>query len=67
MNKVDCWFELSDERLLACPRVPEIERLHRLDQLVTVTLMTRAAPTASGGTELFEAGARGRTGSGRLA
>jgi hypothetical protein len=66
VTKLDCWYQLPDERLIAFSRVPEIERLRWLDELVTFTLMMRAAPTVSGGTQPAEPGAAARPGGSRL-
>ena len=44
MRTVDFAYTISDERLRAYAKVPEIERLRWLDELVRFTLMWRAAP-----------------------
>jgi hypothetical protein len=42
---VDCGYTITEERLREYAKVPEIERLRWLDELVRFTLMWRAAPT----------------------
>jgi hypothetical protein len=42
---VDCAYAISEERLREYAKVPEIERLRWLDELVRFTLMWRDAPT----------------------
>ncbi len=44
MRTIDCSYETTEERLRAYLRVPEIERLRWLDELVRFTLMFRQAP-----------------------
>ena len=44
MRTVDLSYTISDERLRAYLKVPEIERLRWLDELARFTLMWRAAP-----------------------
>jgi hypothetical protein len=43
LRTVDCAYTISEERLLEYAKVPEIERLRWLDELVQFTLMWRAA------------------------
>jgi hypothetical protein len=45
MKPVDFSYTISEERIRAYLRVPEIDRLRWLDELVRFTLMWRAAPT----------------------
>ncbi len=44
---IDCKYEISEERLRAYAKVPEIERLRWLDELVRFTLMFREAELKS--------------------
>lgn len=47
MRTIDCHYTISDERLRAYARVPLIDRLRWLDELVRFTLLWRAAPRAA--------------------
>jgi hypothetical protein len=44
MRTVDCRYTISDERLRAYAKVPLIDRLRWLDELVRFTQMWREAP-----------------------
>jgi hypothetical protein len=44
MRTVDCTYAVSEERLREYAKVPAIERLRWLDELVRFTLLWRAAP-----------------------
>jgi hypothetical protein len=44
MRTVDCRYMISDERLQAYARVPLLDRLRWLDELVRFTLLWREAP-----------------------
>ena len=44
MRPVDFSYVASEERIRAYLKIPEIERLRWLDDLVRLTLMWRAAP-----------------------
>ena len=44
MRTVDCRYTISDERLRAYARVPLLDRLRWLDELVRFTLLWREAP-----------------------
>ena len=45
-TSADIYYVISDERLLAYAKVPLIDRLHWLDELVRFTQMWRTAPDA---------------------
>jgi hypothetical protein len=45
MRTTDCSYTISEDRLREYAKVPYIERLRWLDELVRFTLMWRAAPT----------------------
>jgi hypothetical protein len=47
MRIVDCAYTISEQRLREYAKIPELERLRRLDELVRFTLMVRAAPDDS--------------------
>jgi len=47
MGKVDYLYYVSDERLIAYSKVPLLDRLKWLDEIVRFTLMMRGAPTIS--------------------
>jgi hypothetical protein len=44
MRTIDCHYTISDERLRAYARVPLLDRLRWLDELVRFTLLWREAP-----------------------
>jgi hypothetical protein len=44
MRTVDCAYTISEDRLREYAKVPYVERLRWLDELVRFTLMWRAAP-----------------------
>jgi hypothetical protein len=44
MRTDDCAYTISEERLREYAKVPYVERLRWLDELVRFTLMWRAAP-----------------------
>lgn len=44
MRTVDCRYAITDERLRAYAKVPLIDRLRWLDELVRFTLLWREAP-----------------------
>jgi hypothetical protein len=44
MRTVDCSYTISDERLRAYARVPLLDRLRWLDELVRFTMLWREAP-----------------------
>ena len=44
MRTVDCRYTISDERLRAYAKVPLIDRLRWLDELVRFTQLWREAP-----------------------
>lgn len=47
MRTVDCEYTISEQRLRDYAKIPELERLRWLDELVRFTLMARAAPDDS--------------------
>ena len=47
MGKVDYRYYVSDERLIAYSKVPLLDRLKWLDEIVRFTLMMREAPTTT--------------------
>lgn len=47
MGKVDYHYTISDQRLVAYSKIPIMERLKWLDEIVRFTLMVRAAPTGT--------------------
>lgn len=44
MRGIDCRYTISDERLIAYAKVPLVERLRWLEELVCFTQLWRAAP-----------------------
>lgn len=46
MPKIDCRYEISEERIRAYLALPEIERLRWLEELIAFTHMFRNAPEA---------------------
>jgi hypothetical protein len=50
MGKVDFRYYVSDERLIAYSKVPLLDRLKWLDEIVRFTLMMREAPTTTAAT-----------------
>jgi hypothetical protein len=47
MGKVDYRYYVSDEKLIAYSKVPLLDRLKWLDEIVRFTLMMREAPTTT--------------------
>ena len=47
MTKIDYLYFISDERLIAYSKVPLLDRLKWLDEIVRFTLMMREAPTTT--------------------
>ena len=45
MAKIDYEYEITEERVRAYLKVPEIDRLRWLEELCTFTSMVRQAPT----------------------
>ena len=45
MAKIDYEYEITEERIRAYLKVPEIERLRWLEELCVFTSMVRQAPT----------------------
>ena len=48
MAKIDYEYEITEERVRAYLKVPEIDRLRWLEELCAFTSMVRQAPTAPG-------------------
>ena len=45
MSKIDYEYETSEERVRAYLKIPEIDRLKWLEEIVAFTLMARRAPS----------------------